>query len=75
MHRWCAEGVLVRFYGEGSLMWVAEGSLCEGPLEDSHIAQLQAWGRLNRKCVGLLNASVYHLCNCNTLGTFLLVKS
>lgn len=46
--------VLVRCYGEHSLMWVREADLEEFDMEDSgKFHQLKAWGRQNNKSVPL----------------------
>ena len=49
----CAGSILVRFYGERSLMWAKESDLEEGALTPRHIADLQAWGRTRQKCAPL----------------------
>ena len=46
----CAGSILVRFYGERSLMWAREADLEQGALTPRHIADLQAWGRTRQKC-------------------------
>ena len=42
--------ILVRFYGERSLMWAREADLEEGTLTPRHITDLQLWGRTRQKC-------------------------
>lgn len=41
--------ILVRFYGERSLMWAKESDLEQGSLTERHIADLQTWGRTRQK--------------------------
>ncbi|CAL8470267.1 g9809 [Coccomyxa elongata] len=41
--------LLVRFYGERSMMWVREEDVQEGSLDDSHVEEMQIWGRLHKK--------------------------
>lgn len=43
----------MRFYGERSMMWVREEDVQEGSLDDSHVEEMQIWGRLHKKCVWL----------------------
>ncbi|KAK9915696.1 hypothetical protein WJX75_002780 [Coccomyxa subellipsoidea] len=43
------ERMLVRFYGERSMMWVREEDLQEGSLDDGHVAEMQNWERLHRR--------------------------
>jgi len=45
----CAGHILVRFYGERSLMWAKESELEKGCLTEKHIADLQTWGRNRQK--------------------------
>ena len=45
----CAGSILVRFYGERSLMWAREAELEEGALTPRHITDLQLWGRTRQK--------------------------
>lgn len=49
------ERMLVRFYGERSMMWVREEDLQEGSLDDGHVAEMQNWERLHRKYTPLLS--------------------
>ena len=42
--------MLMRFYGERTLMWLREEDLEPGPFGEQHKAELHAWGRANRKC-------------------------
>ena len=53
----CAGSILVRFYGERSLMWAREADLEEGSLTPRHITDLQLWGRTRQKC-GLPESAV-----------------
>ena len=41
--------VLVRFYGERTLMWLREEDVQLGPPGAHYAAELHAWGRANRK--------------------------
>ncbi|EIE26240.1 hypothetical protein COCSUDRAFT_83615 [Coccomyxa subellipsoidea C-169] len=43
------ERVLVRFYGERSMMWVRQEDLRKDSLDDGHVADMQDWERLHRK--------------------------
>ena len=45
----CAGHILVRFYGERSLMWAKESELEKGCLTEKHIADLQTWSRNRQK--------------------------
>ena len=45
----CAGHILVRFYGERSIMWAKESELEQGCLTERHIADLQTWGRTRQK--------------------------
>lgn len=35
------------------MMWVREEDVHEGSLDDSHVEEMQIWGRLHKKCGGL----------------------
>ena len=45
----CTGHILVRFYGERSIMWAKESELEQGCLTERHIADLQTWGRTRQK--------------------------
>ena len=42
--------VLLRFYGERTLLWARKDGIERGALTERHISQLWAWGRAHRKC-------------------------